>query len=184
MDLHLIRHPEVAVAPGTCYGASDVPLAAPLDAAVAHLQPLLPADAALFASPLSRARLLAAALGEPAIDERLREISFGDWELQTYAAIGQAALDRWADDPLGHRPPGGESAADMSTRVLGFLDELLAQRTDEAVVIVAHGGPLRVIAGHLLGLPPERWLALDFAHARLTRIQVETWGSTLKLFNR
>ncbi len=64
MDLHLIRHPEVAVAPGTCYGASDVPLAAPIEAAVAYLQPLLPTDAALFASPLARARLLAEALGE------------------------------------------------------------------------------------------------------------------------
>lgn len=184
MDLHLIRHPEVAVAPGTCYGASDVPLAAPLDAAVAHLRPLLPTDAALFASPLARARLLAEALGEPVIDERLREISFGDWELQTYEAIGKAALDRWADDPLDHRPPGGESASDMSARVLAFLNELQAERQGEAVVIVAHGGPLRVIAGHLLGLPPARWLTLDFAHARLTRIQVETWGTTLKLFNR
>ncbi|WP_374512009.1 alpha-ribazole phosphatase family protein [Niveibacterium sp.] len=184
MDLHLIRHPAVAVAPGTCYGASDVPLAAPVNDAAAHLRPLLPPDAALFASPLSRARLLAEALGEPVLDERLREISFGEWELQRYEAIGRAALDSWADDPLGHRPPGGESAADMAARVLTFLEELRAQKQGEAVVIVAHGGPLRAIAGRLLGLPPERWLALDFAHARLTRIRVEAWGTTLQLFNR
>lgn len=183
MDLYLIRHPAVAVAPGVCYGASDVPLAAPLDDAISHLQPQLPARARRYASPLSRARLLGEALGEISIDERLREMSFGEWEMQPYEAIGKDALDAWAGDPLGHRAPGGESAAEMAARALAFLADLQTRPAHDAVVVVAHGGPLRAIAGHLLGLPPERWLSLDFAHARLTHLQVEAWGCVLKRFN-
>ena len=51
-------------------------------------------------------------------------------------------------------------------------------------VVVAHGGPLRVLAGHLLGLPPERWIGLDFGCGQVTRIDVESWGTVLKWFNR
>ncbi|WP_345793209.1 alpha-ribazole phosphatase family protein [Thauera sp. JM12B12] len=54
----------------------------------------------------------------------------------------------------------------------------------ENVVVVAHGGPLRAIAGHLLGMPPERWLGLDFGCGLVTRIDVESWGVVLKWFNR
>ena len=38
--------------------------------------------------------------------------------------------------------------------------------------------------GHRLGLPPERWLGLDFGCGQVTRIDVESWGVVLKWFNR
>ena len=61
---------------------------------------------------------------------------------------------------------------------------LLAAAPQGPVVVVAHGGPLRVITGHLLGLPAERWLGLDFACGQVTRLDVESWGVVLKWFNR
>lgn len=187
MELHLIRHPRPAIAPGICYGQSDVPLAAPVEHAAGTLRPLLPARFELHASPLSRARLLAEALGTPRIDPRLMEMHFGDWELQAYDQLG-SAIDDWVDDPLGFRAPGGESAHDLAERVLAWLNETLppdeARDVPTAHVIVAHGGPLRVIAGHLLGLPRERWLGLDFDFAHVTRIDLASWGNTLKWFNR
>lgn len=183
MELHLIRHPRPSVAPGVCYGRSDVPLAEPAALAAARLRPLLPAQFSLHASPLSRARLLAEALGEPRCDERLQEMHFGLWELQPFEAIG-TALDAWADDPLGFRAPGGESAREMAARVLEWLAELRASRPTAPVVVVAHGGPLRAMAGHLLGLPAERWLGLDFACGHASRLDVEPWGTALKWFNR
>ncbi len=35
-----------------------------------------------------------------------------------------------------------------------------------------------------LGLPPERWIGLDFGCGQVTRIDVESWGTVLKWFNR
>ena len=211
MQLHLIRHPRPAVAPGICYGQTDLGLAECPAEIAARLRPLLPQSFALHASPLARARLLAEALGTPTLDDRLKEMHFGEWEGRSFADIG-SAIDDWAADPLGFRAPGGESPREMTARVLEWLEDIregprLAARPGEIrvqtpisdeigictlfpstapehLVVVAHGGPLRAIAGHLLGLPPERWLGLDFGCGQVTRIDVESWGVVLKWFNR
>ena len=228
MQLHLIRHPRPAVEPGICYGQTDVGLAECPAEVAARLRPLLPDSFDLHASPLARARLLAAEFGTPRLDARLKEIHFGEWEGRSFADIG-SAIDDWANDPLGFRAPGGESPREMAARVLQWLEDIregprLAARADEPtvgaglpanasspgtsqasplpqdapplmptqkpsttpehLVVVAHGGPLRAIAGHLLGLPPERWLGLDFGCGQVTRIDVENWGVVLKWFNR
>lgn len=185
MQLHLIRHPRPAVEPGICYGQTDVGLAESAAEVAARVRPLLPASFALHASPLARARLLADELGTPRLDDRLKEIHFGEWEGRTFADIG-SAIDDWAADPLGFRAPGGESPREMATRVLQWLEVEIRDRPQltDHLVVVAHGGPLRAIAGHLLGMPPERWLGLDFGCGQVTRIDVESWGVVLKWFNR
>lgn len=183
MELHLIRHPRPAVPPGVCYGQADVGLAESAAEVATRLRPLLPATFHLHASPLTRARLLAEELGSPLFDDRLKEMHFGAWELVPYAELGDA-MDTWASDPLGFSAPGGESALEMAGRVRNWLDELFAKQPDAPVVIVAHGGPLRVIAGHLLGVPQARWLGLDFACGHVTRLDIEDWGTVLKWFNR
>jgi alpha-ribazole phosphatase len=183
MELHLIRHPRPDVPPGVCYGRSDVGLAEPAAPVATRLRPLLPPHFSLHASPLARARLLALELGSPRLDERLREIDFGEWELQPFAALGPA-INAWAADPMGFRAPGGESAREMATRALQWLAELRDAPVADPLVVIAHGGPLRAIAGDLLGLPPERWLGLDFAYGHVTRLDVEAWGVALRWFNR
>lgn len=123
MQLHLIRHPRPAVEPGVCYGQTDVGLAECPVAIAERLRPLLPETFTLHASPLARARLLAKELGTPHLDDRLKEIHFGDWEGRTFAEIG-SAIDDWAADPLGFRAPGGESPREMAARVLAWLEEI------------------------------------------------------------
>lgn len=183
MQLYLIRHPHPDVAAGICYGQSDLALAAPVAADAARLRALLPDRYALYTSPLQRARLLAEALGQPIVDARLQEISFGAWEGRSFEDIG-VAIDDWVGDPLNFRAPGGESANEMATRSLQWLEEVQARPPAAAVVVVAHGGPLRAIAGHLLGLPPQRWLALDFGCGEASRLDVHDWGVLLRWFNR
>ncbi|WP_374616526.1 histidine phosphatase family protein, partial [Thauera aminoaromatica] len=112
MQLHLIRHPRPAVEPGICYGQTDLGLAESPAAVAERLRPLLPESFALHASPLARARLLAESLGRPRLDDRLKESHCGDWEGRSFPDIG-SAIDDWAADPLGFRPPGGESPREM-----------------------------------------------------------------------
>lgn len=183
MELYLIRHPRPAVAPGICYGQTDLGLAESAVEVARRLRPLLPADFSLHASPLARARLLGEALGVPRLDPRLKEIHFGEWEGRSFEDIGQAALDAWVASPLDFAPPGGESPRAMAGRVLEFL-AALRDEAPAAAVVVAHGGPLRAIAGHLLGLPPERWLGLDFACGEVSRLDLHDWGTVLRWFNR
>ena len=146
-----------------------------------------PASAFTKTGPLMGmdAKRLTQMFGTPRLDNRLKEIHFGDWEGRSFDDIG-SAIDDWAADPLGFRAPGGESPREMATRVLQWLEVEIRDRPQltDHLVVVAHGGPLRAIAGHLLGMPPERWLGLDFGCGQVTRIDVESWGVVLKWFNR
>lgn len=167
--IFLIRHPAVAVPPGTCYGRSDVPLAGPVDTLARQILEQLPGSFALFSSPATRCLTLAQNLGNPHVDIRFQEIDFGAWELQPYASIDRKLIDAWAAAPFDFCEHGGESVARMSSRVCAALDEIRSGH-HEPLVIVSHGGPLRAMTGHLRQLPAGEWMSLDFAYGSLTRI--------------
>jgi probable phosphoglycerate mutase len=114
---------------------------------------------AVYTSDLARARetadIVAARLGLPVrLDERLRERSFGAWEGKTGPEIEVEFRDahaRW----LAGEGPGAEDAevfADFAARVQGFLADVLARHPDETVLVVAHGGSIRVIHALATGL--------------------------------
>jgi alpha-ribazole phosphatase len=167
--LFLIRHPPPAVAPGICYGATDLPLAEDPAVHAAALRPLLPADAPLFASPLARCRLFAEVLHPaPRCDDRLREIDFGAWEMQPWERLDRALLDAWAADPGGFRPPGGEAVASLRARVANFLAEL----PDQAI-LVTHAGVIRVCAAELTGA--RDWCELSFDYGAISLIEDGRW---------
>lgn len=103
------------------------------------------------ASPLGRARqtmeLLRGALGlapgDYALDDRLREVAYGDWEGSTLPEARAMSPEIFAArerDKWSVAPPGGESYADLTARVRGWLATL----TGDAVV-VAHGGTMRAV---------------------------------------
>jgi len=166
--LWLIRHPPPAIAPGICYGATDLPLADDPAVHAAALRPLLPADAPLFASPLERCRRLAALLHPaPLIDVRLREIDFGDWEMQPWDRLDRNQFDAWAADPSRFVPPGGEAVAALRARVAAFLAELPDEAAD--VILVAHAGVIKACAAELAG--EENWFGLHFDYGAVSLIE-------------
>jgi alpha-ribazole phosphatase len=185
VDLYLIRHPTPLLDRGICYGQSDVPVSPEiLEQTASRLGRLLPAGDGVFSSPLSRCRLLAERLGRPVrIDERLKERSFGLWELSSWDTIGGEALDAWAGDLVDFAPPGGESAREVDLRVESFLTEVTGLPAAVSIV-VAHGGPLSLILARLLGLPVARSMDLVFECGAATLINVEPARSRLVFFNR
>ena len=101
--------------------------------------------------------LVRATLGLPAagyaIDARLAEIAFGDWEGLTYddviARDGDVVAKR-ESDKWGFQPPGGESYAQVTARVGAWYDEL-----ERDAVVTAHGGTARALLAHLAVAPPD-----------------------------
>ncbi len=83
------------------------------------------------------------------LDPRLLELDFGDWEGVSWDSVPRAALDRWAADPLGFCPPGGESGAALLRRVEDFACALF--RDGRPCLVVSHGGPLRLLPALLDG---------------------------------
>ena len=194
LDLYLIRHPRPAVPAGLCYGSTDLALAAEEEegsVAAARLRPLLPAGVPLLSSPLARCRLLAQALSpEPALDARLQEMHFGRWEGRAWDDIHHTepdALDLWAQDIAQGRantaPHGGETALELQARALACVADLERQGLASAV-LVTHGGVLKALVGHWLGLPPAQWHRLHFDFGGLSRVQLGAQGPRLLWLNR
>ena len=193
MQLYLIRHPRPQVPPGICYGQTDLPLAEPAETSAAPLRAALAASRApssfgtltVVSSPLQRCRLLAEALdARTQVDTRLMELNFGDWEQQPWDTIARSELDRWAAAPFAYCPPNGESPSEMAARVIAFAAELPSLAGGGDLVVVAHHGPLRVLAAHLLGLPPSASLRLHFDFARLSCFDLASSGPVLRWHNR
>lgn len=190
LDLFLIRHPRPAAPAGLCYGSTDLALAAEEEegsVAAARLHPLLPQGAFLLSSPLTRCRLLAQALSPaPALDARLQEMHFGRWEGRAWDDIHRVephALDLWAQDTANAAPHGGETAQELQARALACVADLERQGVARAV-LVTHGGVLKALVGHWLGLPPAQWHRLHFDFGGLSRVQLGTQGPRLLWLNR
>ena len=169
----LVRHGETDwnVA-GRLQGRRDVPLNAlgRIQAGsvgrVLHQLAGPPQELTFVSSPLVRAtetmRILRTSLDLPALDFatdiRFAEISFGQWEGQTWPELRRRDYDgvRKRDhDPWGFTPPGGENYVTLSRRVL----EAVACLPGDAV-IVTHGGVIRAALHVLAGMPTAEAAAL------------------------
>jgi broad specificity phosphatase PhoE len=106
----------------------------------------------LYSSDLARARetaeIVAAKLGlEVRLDPRLRERGFGSWEGLTTTEIEERfaeAHGRWLAGE-GAGADDAEAFEDFSARVEDFLSDVLRLHPGEEVLVVSHGGSIRVI---------------------------------------
>ena len=152
MKLWLLRHAAVVLAPGLCYGASDVPADAALTLEAAEkAAAFLPLALPVQTSALGRTRQLGAALqtlrpdlGAPRADARLNEMHFGCWELQPWDTVPRSAFDDWMADFPHHRFGGVESTQMVIQRVAAALRELTDSGAQEAVW-VTHAGVIRAV---------------------------------------
>jgi broad specificity phosphatase PhoE len=89
----------------------------------------------VYCSDLKRAiqsaEIISEALGlEPVVVPGLRERGFGEWEGMTFDEIVERwpdAFKSWAENPLRHSPPGGESTIGVRDRVMSALNKLLTK---------------------------------------------------------
>jgi alpha-ribazole phosphatase len=192
--LLLVRHGETTWnAEGRLQGQTDVPLSPRGRCQAVALARVLAAETvhALYTSDLQRARdtalILAGSLGLPVhIEPGLREMAFGHWEGLTYDAIEQrdaATLAAWYADPVQVAPPGGESLAQVTRRVKAVLACLASACQEHTAVLVAHGGPLRVLLCLALGLPPQTHWQFVLAPGSLTELRLDAQGTVLLRLN-
>lgn len=127
---------------------------------------LVGTDTPVFSSPLRRCTEVALGLSQEFTrDARLGELNFGAWEMQTWDAIGAKALDAWAADLAGFRPPGGETGYEVQHRALAWLRDV-SVNADRAIA-VTHGGVMRALQAYQLGLPGSQWLKLHHDYGEL-----------------
>ena len=106
-----------------------------------------------------------------------REMDFGEWEGLTYAQIEEQFNDQigFFIDPEHHSPPNGESLTHLQQRVMDAF--LVIVRSDEVlppgdVVIVSHGGPLRILLCSILGISLQRHWQIKLDSGSLSAIDL------------
>jgi broad specificity phosphatase PhoE len=99
------------------------------------------------------------------LDERLREREFGILDRLTKPGIEarhpEQAAARAFLGKMYHRPPGGESWADVAARVRSVFRDLSLDHTDEDVVVVSHQAVIMLFRYVLDGLDEPTLLAID-----------------------
>ena len=182
--IYLVRHGQTLLNAENCLQGCgcDAPLTdlgiAQAERVAAILRHLLPAGSPvrLVSSPLGRAlatasiilRAFALPSASYEIDDRLREIDFGDWTALTIDKVRNLDAGLWAAreaDPWTVRPPNGESYADVAERALSWFK---SQRED--TIAVTHGVFGRVLRGTLQGLTGNAIRHLDEPHDCVFRI--------------
>jgi alpha-ribazole phosphatase len=187
----LIRHALVEEnARAYLYGVMDVALCettlleqAPMYRSLAER---LPRPADWLVTPLSRTRRTAETIfahGYPRVrlivEPGLIEQSLGEWQgLPHHELPSRLQYPAHAFWPLAgnEKPPGGESMAEVVTRVGNAMERLAEAHAGRDVVIVSHGGAIRGAIAHALGIEPDSALRMSIQNLSLTRLQTSSDG--------
>ncbi|WP_460117070.1 alpha-ribazole phosphatase family protein [Pseudomonas sp. S2_C03] len=186
LRLDLLRHGETELG-GGLRGSLDDALT---DAGWAQMRAAVVAQGPwdrLVSSPLQRCARFAEELGEQLglpvqLEVDLQELHFGAWEGQSAAALMETdaeALGLFWADPYSFTPPQGERVEDFSARVLAAIARLHAAHAGERVLLISHGGVMRLLLAQARGLPREHLLNVEVRHGALFSLNV-TPGVLLK----
>ncbi|HEU5375403.1 MAG TPA: histidine phosphatase family protein [Ktedonobacteraceae bacterium] len=161
--LFLIRHGETLANREFRYiGARDDALSSTGESQATQLGSALATlpVAAIYSSPLQRAYRTAEAIARPhqltvQVTPELRECNFGAWEGLSRAEVlaqDAARLYAWERDTTV-APPDGESFAAMQQRVRTFVEQLAETQAGQALALVSHVGPIKVLLAAALDAP-------------------------------
>lgn len=179
MLIGVLRHGEVEG--GNCFrGHSDDPLT---PAGLSQMYAALAESGRwdrVISSPLLRCAEFSTAFAQQhslplAFDTRWKEMHFGAWEGRSASDLmteDPQALARFWRDPLGYPPPGGETLAGFQARVLDAWNDTLSAHSGQSVLIVTHGGVIRMLLCHVLKVSVSRWHEFEVPHGQLHSVRI------------
>lgn len=191
----LIRHGAVEGDGGHRFiGQTDLPMSetgeTQIRALAARLTGRMTLDA-IYCSDLVRSRRTAELLadGQPKpihTHPALREISLGAWEGLSRSEVARDQPDAYrlrGEDIVNFRLPGGESFADVATRVLPLWQSLTAGEDTGTIAVAGHAGVNRVILCHVLGMPLTNLFRIAQQPGCLNVVERDRGGPVVRLLD-
>lgn len=147
----------------------------------------------IISSPMKRAvdtaREIETLTGAPlVIDNRLREMDFGEWEGMTRKEVSERwpeQYDGYKRDPIRNTPPGAESARAVLARVGDLLRDTEGSptyRDVSRVVLVIHKTVARILLAHFEGSPLSRFRDHRIDNASISKVQIDGEGVSRIVF--
>ena len=149
----------------------------------------LPKLAAIYCSPLERARETAQPIAKARglavrIERDLAELDIGEWTgLSLKRAGKKPEWDIVQRHPSGFRFPGGESFTEMQTRVTGTLTRLALRHRGEIFVAVSHADPIKAAVAHALGTPLDLFQRIVVSPASVSAVAYRRDGPAVLTVN-
>lgn len=189
----LVRHGQTPTTgiklPGRAKGLHLADVGKEQAAAVAERLDTLTSIAAIYSSPLERARETALPLAKRRniairVDRGLLECEFGDWTgadlKDLYKLPEWNTVQRY---PSGFRFPNGESFSEMQTRIVGALGALRAKHPGETVVCFSHADPIKAAVADALGTHLDLFQRISISTCSVTAISYSSHGPNVLTVN-
>ena len=146
---------------------------------------------AIYSSPLMRARQTAEAVAKPhdlpvGYIDVLKEFDAGELDGLTIDEVMELNgnfFDRWMDGETELRMPGGESIADLKKRAWPALQQIIADHTEDTVIVVSHTMVIITVIVTALGMELANFRRLRPALASVSVIDFGRNGTSLVRFN-
>ncbi|MFC1977152.1 histidine phosphatase family protein [Chloroflexota bacterium] len=192
--LLLVRHGITEFNKGRRFaGQSDVELSADGYTQVEKLRRRLANEKidAVYSSDLKRALVTAEVISpghktDIVACPELREMNYGHAEGLTFKEIKSRypeVAELITNFNLRLEFPDGEGFGGFTERVVRFLDRLEKHEPSETILVVCHGGPLRTLVCHLLGIAQDHWWQIRFDNASLSIVDTYPKGAIISLLN-
>jgi probable phosphoglycerate mutase len=145
--------------------------------------------AAIYASPLERARETAAPIAKALkqkviINKGLLECDFGDWTGEELAKLMK--LPEWSNvqrAPSTFRFPKGESFTEMQTRMVSTLDDLREKHSGGVVICVSHADPIKAAVAHAMGTHIDLFQRIVISTCSVTAVSYSSFGPVVLTVN-
>lgn len=119
-------------------------------------------------------------------DAALRELHYGEWELQKGGAVARRWPEQYrlmrARDPLW-RPPGGEDVAEVRARISATLQRIIRRHRNQTVLVVSHGTAINCMLGEVLGSAVAATFNFEVSNCGLSEVVVHGAKPVVTLLN-
>ena len=147
MKLFFLRHTSLNVEIDVFYGQTDLDVSDSFEEEVKLIQKKIKNfnidtnSIKVYSSPLKRCIKLTNKLTENYIvDERIKEMNLGDWEMKKMSSISKKDKLNWENNLLSFKIPNGESNNEFLKRLKSFLEDIF--KFNEDALIVCHAGSI------------------------------------------
>ena len=147
MRLFFLRHTSLKVEIDVFYGQTDLDVSENFEEEVILIKKKIlnfnidTDSIKVYSSPLKRCIKLTNTLTENyIIDERIKEMNLGDWEMKKMTSIPEREKLEWENNLLSFKIPNGESNEEFLKRLKSFLEDIF--KLNEDALIVCHAGSI------------------------------------------
>ena len=192
MKLFFLRHTSLNVEIDVFYGQTDLDVSDSFEEEVKLIQKKIKNfnidtnSIKVYTSPLRRCIKLTNKLTENyIIDERIKEMNLGDWEMKKMSSISNKEKLDWENNLLSFKIPNGESNNEFLKRLKSFLDDIF--KFNEDALIVCHAGSINGMLSLLTKEPFDKmvknyWELIK--HGSLSLIELKNESIITKIIGK